>query len=283
MTARPSFVWYRPTAGCVPTPRWAASPRVGPARATVPGPGPSPTARREQRDVDGGRFAGALAVEQRAHDPAGDRHGADRVAEAGGGRHGYEVVLGALRAEGDARAGPERERVVRALVGVGPALALAGASHVDDVRVLGADLVDVDLELGAHARQLVGEEHVGRGGQLVEDVEAVVRGEVEAEAALAAVRVLEQHVHVARDRGHTRRLESAHRVAALDVLDLDDLGAPVGEECRRRGHERVLRDLEDADAVQDRGHRWLPRSKSTSVLASVSRRATRHPMRSRAP
>ena len=29
-----------------------------------------------------GGLAGALAVEQRAHDPAGDRHGADGVAEA---------------------------------------------------------------------------------------------------------------------------------------------------------------------------------------------------------
>ncbi len=90
----------------------------------------------EQRHVDGGGLAGALAVEQRAHDAAGDGHGADRVAEAGGGRHRHEVVLRALGAHGDARAGPEGQRVVGALVGVGAALALAGAPHVDDVRVV---------------------------------------------------------------------------------------------------------------------------------------------------
>ena len=112
--------------------------------------GPQPDA--EQRHVDDRRLAGALPVEERAHDPAGDRHAADRVTEAGGGRHRDQVVLRALGADGDAGPGPERERVVGALVGVGSPLALAGAPHVDDGRVVGADLVDVDLELRAHAR-----------------------------------------------------------------------------------------------------------------------------------
>ena len=52
------------------------------------------------------------------------------------------------------------------------------------------------------------------------------------------------------------RREAAHGVAPLDVLDLDDLGAPVGEQRRRRGHEGVLGDLEDADALQHCGHGW---------------------------
>jgi hypothetical protein len=66
--------------------------------------------------------------------------------------------------------------------------------------------------------------------------------------------VLEQHVD---GRAHDRQAagrQAAHGVAPLDVFDLDDLGAPVGEERRRRGHERVLGDLEDADALHDCGH-----------------------------
>ena len=51
------------------------------------------------------------------------------------------------------------------------------------------------------------------------------------------------------------RREAAHGVAALDVLDLDDLGAPVGEQRRRGRHEGVLGDLEDPDAPHDLGHR----------------------------
>ena len=102
----------------------------------------------EQRDVHGGRLAGPLAVEEGAHDPAGDGHRPDGVAEPGGRRWGDQVVLGPLGAGGHPGPGPERQGVVRALVGVGPPLALAGAPHVDDGRVVGPDLVEVDVELG---------------------------------------------------------------------------------------------------------------------------------------
>ena len=50
-------------------------------------------------------------------------------------------------------------------------------------------------------------------------------------------------------------LESAHvdeaalGVAAHRVLDLDDVGTPVGEDRPRRGHERELGHLEDANAL----------------------------------
>ena len=78
--------------------------------------------------------------------------------------------------------------------------------------------------------------------------------EVEAEALLAPVGVLEQHVDAAAERHGAARREAAHGVAALDVLDLDHLGAPVGEQRRRRGHEGVLGHLEDADALHHCGH-----------------------------
>ena len=61
----------------------------------------------------------------------------------------------------DARTGPEPERVVAAGVGVGTAVAVARAAHVDDVRVVGPDVVDLDLQPLADARHLVGEEDVG--------------------------------------------------------------------------------------------------------------------------
>ena len=43
-----------------------------------------------------GGLAGALAVEQRTHDPAGDRHGADGVAEARAGGTGTRSYSGRL-------------------------------------------------------------------------------------------------------------------------------------------------------------------------------------------
>ena len=41
--------------------------------------------------------------------------------------------------------------------------------------------------------------------------------------------------------------ETAVRVAGHRVLDLDDLGAPLGQHRARDGHEHVGGDLEDAD------------------------------------
>src|SRR5581483_9905244 len=118
------------------------------------------------------RLAAPFPVVERAHDRPGDVHGADGVAECGRGRRRHVVVL--LYTHRDARPQPVPELVVGTLVGVRSALALAGAAHVDDLRVRGPQIVDVDLEPRPYRRQFVGEEHVACGGELVEDVEAVV-------------------------------------------------------------------------------------------------------------
>src|SRR5690606_40710677 len=70
----------------------------------------------------------------------------------------------------------------------------------------------------------------------------------------APVRVLEQDVDVGAHDGQAARRQAPHGVTPLDVLDLDDLGAPVGEERRCGGDERVLGDLENADTLHDCGH-----------------------------
>jgi len=96
---------------------------------------------------------------------------------------------------------------------------------------VGADLLDADLQLLAHTRELVGEEDIGRGRQLIEDLQAVRRREVEAQALLPAVGVLQQGVHVVGDDGQPRGGQAPHGIAPLHVLDLDDLGTPVGQQC----------------------------------------------------
>ena len=58
---------------------------------------------------------------------------------AGAGGPAGMLVLGVLQAHGDAGPVPVGEGVVGAPVGVGTELALAGAPHVDDVRVGGPD------------------------------------------------------------------------------------------------------------------------------------------------
>jgi len=84
--------------------------------------------------------------------------------------------------------------------------------------------------------QEVGEEHVGGLHQLHEDGVGVGVLEGEADAALAAVRVLHQRLERAVRRAAGSEAEAALRVAGLGVLDLDHVGAPVGEDrAGRRG------------------------------------------------
>ena len=83
-----------------------------------------------------------------------------------GGRRHVVGVGPVSTAKGHARSGPRGEGVVGALVCAGPARAGPVPRGVDDVRVVGSDVVHVDLQFRADARQLVGEEHVGCRRQL---------------------------------------------------------------------------------------------------------------------
>ena len=237
-----------------------------------------PHAGREQGDVDDGGLAGLHPVEQRRGDAAGDDHGAERVAERRTRRAGQVVGPGHLHGRGDAGAHPEPQEVVAAEVLVRSQRAVARAARVDDVRVGRADVVDVHLELAGDGRQLVGEEHVRRRREPVQDLAPGIGRQVQAEALLPAVGVLHEHVHpAAADVQPTHVAQTALRVAPLDVLDLDDRGTPVREDAGRQRCERVLGDLEDAHAAHDRGHR-VPRSSrprpSTSMDPSPISRAS---------
>ena len=101
----------RTSAGTLPAPRRAAATRDAAAHR--------PHGRREQRHVDDVRLAGALAVQQRGRDAAGDGHGADRVAVGGPGL--VEQLWRGRTASRVARRrhGPRSRGVVAAGVGVG--------------------------------------------------------------------------------------------------------------------------------------------------------------------
>ena len=99
------------------------------------------------------------------------------------------------------------------------------------------------------ARQVAGaevlDERVGAVHEPQQDLAALGRAEVERDGALAAVRVLEGERRLAHGRGAV-----AIVVARLRALDLDHLGAEVGE---HRGRERPrddAREIEDAEALE---------------------------------
>ena len=210
-----------------------------------------PHADTEQGDVERQRLTCPLPVEQRAEDAAGDGHAADGVPVARTRLPGEIVDVGGRRPHGAAGPAPVTQEVVAATVRLGPALAGTGAGHVDDVGVVGLDVLELDVQLLPDGGHLVGQEDVARGGQAVDQVEAFWLADVDADALLAPVGVLEQHVHGPHGGHDAGGGESTHGVAALGVLDLDDLGAPVGQDGGRRRHEGVLGDLEDANTLHD--------------------------------
>src|SRR5690606_37311953 len=116
--------------------------------------------------------------------------------------------------------GPERGQVVPAALCLGAALAVGRAAHVDDVRVGGADVVDVDAELAADGGQGVGQEDVRLRDQPEQYLPAAGRGHVQPHALLTAVGNPHRLVH-ALAAGHQRgAVQLALRRPCLVRLDL---------------------------------------------------------------
>ena len=160
-----------------------------------------------------------------------------------------------------AAARPERGAVEASGVPLGALVAVGAAARVDDVRVRRADVLDVELVLLALRRHVVGQEDVGGLGDLVQHFLPARRRHVDADAALAAVGMLDQRVPVRVQLEAAHVDEAALGVAAHRVLHLDDVCAPVGEDRPRRRHERELRNLEDPNALHHLDQvsplRWL--------------------------
>ena len=194
----------------------------------------------------------ALPVEQRGADAAGERRARVVVAHPAA----LERQLAARRGEqvGDAGARPERGDVERRLVGIRSFAAETGDVAVHEPRVAGQQRHVVEAEAGQRRAAHVRDEHVGGIEQVERGGLAVVRPEVEHDAALAAVVELEDRV--VRQVVAEHLAELARRVA-LRRLDLDDVGAPVGEHAARRRAGDPHAELHDLDPVQRTRHRHL--------------------------
>src|SRR5438067_1656850 len=81
------------------------------------------------------------------------------------------------------------------------------------------------------------------------DGSAIGMIESQPDAALAAVGVVDDRMPRPIFGTSPSDLQAALCIAGFGVLDLDDIGAPVGEHTGRRRREGVLGDLDDADAL----------------------------------
>ena len=216
----------------------------------------------EEADVDDRPLTGALGDAQRGEHGGDHRHAGRVVALRRPRLRGDAAGLG--HRVGDRRPPEERRHVEPGSAGVRADEAVPGQRGVHDAPVAGVDRRRVEAVAGLAERQQVAEEHVGPVDQRPHELGAVGAVEGHGDRALAAVVDVERVVDVGRPLGLARHV--AHDVAG-ERLDLDDVGAHVGEDRSRARRRHPARDLDDAHTVERSGFhrrdcrsglRWRP-------------------------
>ena len=194
--------------------------------------------------VDATRPAAAFALEQRAENAVAGVDSGHVVGDRGAGDL---RVVGVEKHAGDAgqRLG---HRIVGGPVAIRAVLAEAGDRAVDQLRVGRGQRLRRETQPLHHAGAEILDQHVGGRRQLQQDAPARPGPQIEGEAPLVAVEGAEM-------RAIGPASPAAEHVAAVGLLDLDDLGPEIGEHlpAQRPGDHR--RELDDADAIQ---HRHAP-------------------------
>ena len=154
-----------------------------------------------------------------------------------------------------AGAGPIGGEVETGLACFGAGLAVAGEGGVDQPVVQRGKPFVVGSELLAHRQRLVGDENIGLLDEVVQDLLSGRRGEVECEATFVAV-VQQPAVIVVRLRHAGMPGHMPIGIAGAWRLDLDDVGAEVGQHGARdcRGDEAAA--VDDFQPFKNSGHRF---------------------------
>ena len=209
-------------------------------------------------------------MEQSRSNAARDVHAADSVAVGWAGLGQGTTQFGRSHQSGRTAARPIGRRVEAALVTVRPLVAVGAAAGVDDVGIGLADMLHIDLQLGSSRGQVIGQEHVAGRRDLIDQLSSLFRRQVDADAALAPVGVLHQGVAVLVGRKSLQHLDAALSVAAHGMLDLDDVGAPIGQHRASRRYKSELCDLKNPHALHYLGHVSLPAPSSDARAAAVA-------------
>jgi hypothetical protein len=126
---------------------------------------------------------------------------------------------------------------------------LPAYAHIDESRIGLAHFGVTEIKPPHCGRAIVVDEHVGAGAKPQQRRPRRRLFQIEHHAALVAVELQKQRAHA----GVLLRAAGAHQIAARR-LDLDDVGAVIGENLRgiRAKHHRG--EVDDAQSVQ---RRWL--------------------------
>ncbi len=148
---------------------------------------------------------------------------------------------------------------------------MARHGHVDDARIDGANVVVAEPQTVHDVGTIVFKDDVADGAELQEDVAAGVPGEVEREAVLIAVVVVEVRRPVVPVGLRARDQPKAAELVPLSWgFDLDDLGAVIAEHaCAERSGPNG-REVDDAHPFKRGAHGALTSVASVGGPSHVS-------------
>lgn len=169
------------------------------------------------------------------------------VAEAGNGQHGQGVLV--KQGAQHAAAGKEGGEVEAGEILVGALFAVAGDEAVHQRGILGVEGVVVQTRLLQGVLTPVGDEDVGTGDQLLQRLAAGGRLGVQGDAGLVGVLQIVGGVFLLILRTALVNGGVAQGVAC-GSLDLDDLGAQIGQKACAAGSGNEGGQLDDLDALQ---------------------------------
>jgi hypothetical protein len=139
-----------------------------------------------------------------------------------------------------------RPRRVRAV------LAKAGDRAIDQPRVVGCEAFVIEPELGQAADLEILDQHVGTRGEFLDNAAAVVALEIEFDRTLAAIGAVKiGGAEMAAGGGLDEwRSPGAGVIAGAFALDLDHVGAEIGEDLARPRPGEDTGKLKHAQTVQ---------------------------------
>jgi hypothetical protein len=208
------------------------------------------------RDVDELALAAALTLTQGGEDPeGGHERAAAEVGDLAGGRH-----RGATGLAGEAEQAGEAQvvHVVARTIAPRPGLPVARDRAVHDLRVRRAHRVVADAEPVEHARAEGLQHDVVLAHEAEQHVASLRLLEIEPDRALVAVQREKERGLRALVGALVKGWRPPDVVAAAGVLDLEHVGAVVGEQQRAEAPGQQAAEIENADAVERSCHGHAP-------------------------
>ncbi len=233
----------------LPAPRRRALGQVAPGDEGQPGQRAVGHRHVDELPFPRARVPGrSIALAQRGQDA--ERRHQRAAAEVGdlSGRLNRRTV--AVAAEAEQPDEPEVVHVVPRAVAKRPGLPVAADRAVHEAGVLLAQGLVADAEPLEHAGAEGLEQDVAVADQATQHLAALLVLEVDADRALVAVQRQEHRRRRGRLDALVLRRRPAHVVAHAGVLDLDDVGAEVGQQLRAEPARQQAREVEHAHAVQ---------------------------------